>query len=125
MFKRLHEMFLNYKLYYVFVIFIVTFLVVVLLWVNIPRLDYKLDVDNDEYYIDRLFGNIDTVKIPSEYKGKPVTKIGKRAFEARDNLRNVIFSEDNNIEIIETSAFENCVNLKTITIPKEVRLVGD
>lgn len=60
----------------------------------------------------QTFGNCDSLEeitIPSSVK-----TIGYRAFVYSDNLRNVIFTSDSQLEEIDTTAFEGCPNVRLI-----------
>lgn len=62
------------------------------------------------------------LQIPDEYEGKPITVIGDYAFSQYHTPDTVILG--NNIRKIGNSAFENCVNLKSVNLSK-VRSIGD
>ena len=51
-----------------------------------------------------------------------VTEIGAHAFEGYQHLRSVVLHE--NIVAIHKSAFLNCTNLSSITIPKDICYIG-
>ena len=58
--------------------------------------------------------NASKIAIPREYNGKPVKKIKKEAFNGDIKLESIII--DNNIESIESTAFNTCINLKHVSI---------
>ena len=55
--------------------------------------------------------------------GKPVT-IGKNVFNGCEMLRNVIFGQNSILSTIEEGCFKNCVNLETISVPRNLRTIG-
>ncbi|MBQ4155973.1 MAG: leucine-rich repeat domain-containing protein, partial [Clostridia bacterium] len=62
-----------------------------------------------------------SIKIPSEVKGKPVTKIASYAFNCCD-IKNVTIPDS--VTIIDEGAFEDCYNLKSVTVPDSVTSIG-
>lgn len=129
------------KKYLKIIIPIISFLIILslILFFNIPRVSYKLDKENDTYYISKVYGNSKSYEIKSEYKDKPVTAIGERAFFKQSNLRSIelpdsikkisrlAFSECEKLESInlenvleiERNAFSYCVSLKELVIGAE------
>ena len=65
---------------------------------------------------------VDTLEIPSEYNGKPVTSIGDSAFSGDETISNIVLP--NTIVNISNAAFFNMKNLKTINIPASVKSMG-
>jgi len=61
--------------------------------------------------------------IPSSYEGKPVTRIGKRAFKDCSMLTSVTIPDS--VTSIGASAFTNCSSLTSVTIPESVTSIGD
>ena len=49
-------------------------------FILIPRIDYAYDKKTDSYYVKSVWGNSESYTIASSINGKPVTKIGDRAF---------------------------------------------
>ena len=62
------------------------------------------------------------VVIPSEYNGKPVTRIGYSAFEDCKAITSVTIPDS--VTDIDSSAFENCTGLTSVTIPGSVTDIG-
>ena len=62
------------------------------------------------------------VVIPSEYNGKPVTRIGYSAFEDCKAITSVTIPDS--VTDIDSSAFENCTGLTSVTIPDSVTDIG-
>ena len=102
----------------------------------------------NEYAVGKYKGEDTVVKIPSEFKGKPVTKISDNTFENNikitkvivpdsiiylgDNifsrcssLQEVVFEGTSQIEAIPDKTFYKCTSLKSITIPTSVKKIGE
>ena len=120
---------------------------------NSYGLNFELNDGNDSYTVKGLkdkdnYGT--AIKIPSEYKGLPVTKIGESAFNFNDEnklvdveiadsvkiisysafgdclgLKSVKFGDDSQLERIENSAFKNCRNLTSVELPKGLQSIGN
>ena len=73
-----------------------------------------------EYQFDYLD---ESLVIPSEYKGLPVTSIGEKAFYKCINLVNVEIPST--VTKIGASAFSNCSNLRTVVIKEGVLCIDD
>lgn len=70
----------------------------------------------------------DTIKVPAEINGFPVTAIGELAFNYGERYSGVAPKKielPNTLEKIGESAFNSCKKLKEITIPASVKEVGD
>lgn len=78
--------------------------------------DYK--VVNDEIQIIACDRNATDAVIPSEINGMPVTNISAYAFVDRTNLKSVTIPES--VTVIGWNAFENCTSLTSVTIPDGV-----
>ncbi len=63
------------------------------------------------------------IKIPSQIDGKPVTNIGRRAFEFCGSLTGIAIPDS--VTRIGTEAFYGCTNLTSVTIPDGVTSIGD
>lgn len=120
---------------------------------NSYGLNFELNDGNDSYTVKGLKdkNNYGTaIKIPSEYKGLPVTKIGESAFNFNDEnklvdveiadsvkiisysafgdclgLKSIKFGDDSQLERIENSAFKNCRNLPSVELPKGLQSIGN
>ena len=80
-------------------------------------------MDNDQLMVSSgATRSVDTlINIPSQYNGKTVTTIKERGFA--DSITPQIILP-NTITRIEASVFENCYNLRTLTIPNKVTYIG-
>ncbi len=81
---------------------------------TVSVLKYEI-VDNHAVVTDCNENASDTIEIPSEYNGYPVTEIGGNAFRFCNKITKVIISEG--VEKISYSAFSMCSKLKEITLP--------
>lgn len=63
-----------------------------------------------------------SVIIPSEIAGKPVTKIGEKAFFSSD-VTSVSLPET--IKVIDAAAFQGCSDLVYVNIPDSVEIIGE
>lgn len=63
-------------------------------------------------------------KIVSITIGKEITKIGDSAFEKCINLKTVKFAKGSKLTILGKRAFQDCKSMKTITLPKNVKSIG-
>ena len=90
---------------------------------DVTKLSYSLDSSTNSYTITGLGTyNGSKVKIPTTYKGRPVTKIADRAFEKNKTLTEVVISDS--ITSIGKYAFSQS-NLKRIRISKSVTYLGE
>ena len=86
--------------------------------------DYEYTVLEDgTVEISRYIGNDSAVIIPEEINGKAVTVIGKDSFIRCKTLESVTFSEK--LETIESRAFMECGNIKSVIIPDNVKYLGE
>ncbi len=75
--------------------------------------------DGKSYSVLRVNSrSITNLVIPSKYNGKPVTSIGKSAFERCTKLASIEIS--NSVTTIGLYAFERCSSLTSIVIPNSV-----
>jgi len=89
-------------------------------------LEYILSDDESCYSVAKgTAGNNEVITIPSVYNEKPVKYIAENGFKDCINLSNFIFSSDNICENIGASAFEGCVKLKNINLPKSIEIIGN
>lgn len=63
------------------------------------------------------------VVIPAQIEGKPVTRIGRFAFEERSEVTSVTIPAS--VTVIDYSAFADCTGLTNLTIPGSVTNIGD
>ena len=75
--------------------------------------------DFTQYQVVDYTGTAESVTIPAEFNGKPVTVIGERTFYGA-----AIKAIDlGSVETIEESAFEECDALQTVVLPNSVEYV--
>lgn len=74
------------------------------------------------YTVFSLVNNETDMVIPGEYNGKPVTRIGEKAFYRNEILTNIKIP--NSVTVIESSAFENCSKLTTAPLPRRLQYIG-
>ena len=80
---------------------------------------YKLTSDGNGYYVDGVENkNVESVTILSEYKGKPVVRIGKWAFAYHKNLKSITIPDS--VRYIDQYAFYECTGLTSAIIPDSV-----
>ena len=63
------------------------------------------------------------LKIPTEYKRKPVTEIGKYAFKDCEGLISVAIPDT--VTVIDEESFYNCNRLTSVKIPNSVVKIGN
>ncbi len=68
------------------------------------------------------FGSSGSVTIPAEKDGKPVTVIGKLAFENRQDVKKIVVPDT--VTEIESGAFRGCTNLQEIVLPDTLVSIG-
>ena len=86
------------------------------LFLLIPRLDYAYDSNTDSYYVKYAWGNSEQYTIKDYINGKPVTKIGDRAFYQKDKLVTINIINKDNLKDIGRLAFSGCKNLENIDL---------
>lgn len=79
-------------------------------------------LDDGTAMISRYSGEAESIIIPEEISGMPVTIIGGHTFGNHDELKSVVIP-DSVIEIQE-SAFSNCFELKNVIMSKNVERIG-
>jgi len=89
------------------------------------RISYETDPSSGEITVTKVSvgTKVEHVEIPAQWKGKPVTRIGNRAFEKCRNLTSIELPD--NLTHIENLAFHLCENLTSIELPDSVTHVGD
>ena len=74
---------------------------------------------DEDYDIDKA---PEEITIASKSGGKPVTKIGSRAFQNIENVKKIIIPEG--VTDISASAFYGCINLEEIVFPSTLKNIG-
>ena len=83
---------------------------------------YMLINNDTEYRLTRYGTAPATIFIEDEYRGKPVTEIGPRAFKGYNVLENVEIGD--NVRKISDNAFYGCKGLKSVTMGDSVVEIG-
>ena len=87
------------------------------------NLDYKLSDDGESYWVIGIGTcNDENIIIPSQYNGKPVTKIYDYAFYVSNNIKSVIIPDT--VKSIGDYAFHTH-SLENISLGKSVEEIGD
>ena len=73
--------------------------------------------------ITRYTGSGETLTVPERISGKPVTAIGRWAFEDHGELKAVVLPEG--ITAVGAYAFASCSGLTEVTLPQSLREIGD
>ena len=82
---------------------------------------YTWDVSGGKIKITKYAGGEASITIPSFIEGKEVTSIGSGAFQ--NNTASLVHCPQG-LESIDSSVFENMVNLKTVLLPESLRSIG-
>ncbi len=112
-----------------------------------PATDFEWIVENDAVTIDKFLPeNATSAVVPAEIDGRPVAKIGVRAFKNRATLTQIVLSKGvkslgdsvfsgcaaltqvflpQGLERIENRAFAGCSALTEIVLPDGVREIGE
>jgi len=85
-------------------------------------LSYRLINNDMEYEVSGTGSASGVVETGEFYKGKPVTRIGERAFANRNTLTGILIGS--RVTSISARAFSSCLNLASITIPDNVDQIG-
>ena len=86
-------------------------------------LEYSLNSDGNGYTVTGIGTCTDKeLIIPSEYKAKPVTSIGNKAFDGCTGLTSITIP--NSVTSIGEKAFSGCTGLTSVTIPDSVTSIG-
>lgn len=92
--------------------------------VNIPVSpveDFTFKLENGEAIVTGYTGSDLEIHIPEEYNKRPVTMIAGEAFEGYDMSLVII---PDSVKIIESMAFNDCINLKEIRLGNGVETIG-
>ena len=82
-------------------------------------LEYTLNDDGKSYSVTGIGSATETkIVISAEYEGKPVTDIGKGAFEACRTITSVTVPDS--VTIIKTAAFANCSALQEVKLSSKL-----
>ncbi|MDE6635339.1 MAG: leucine-rich repeat domain-containing protein, partial [Lachnospiraceae bacterium] len=85
--------------------------------------DYKYRTVKGGVEITDYMGKDEDVKIPDRIDGKKVVGIGYEAFCDNKTIKKVTIPDT--VEIIDENAFEECVNLQEIRLPKNLKSIED
>ena len=92
--------------------------------ISTKGLIYKLTEDDTSYVVTGLLpGSDKNVVIPTKHKGIPVTMIGESAFNECTEITSLTIPKS--VTSIGNYAFAHCINLASITIPKSVTSIGN
>lgn len=86
-------------------------------------MEFSYRVNGQSVEITRYLGNESEVQIPAQLEGKPVTAIGKYAFEGNNELLEVVLPKT--IESIGAHAFYNCRRLIKMTLSDRILSTED
>ena len=104
-------------------LFVIMFIAILFSGCNINLSGYEYNTYDDHVEITSCNVYKDKIIIPSEYKGKPVTSIGKHAFSSRLFTHTITIPDS--VTEIGDEAFFNCDHLVSINIPDSVISIGD
>lgn len=92
---------------------------------NAPEDIYEYTVENNEVIITGLKDNFhfQSVTIPSQINGKPVTTIGFFAFGACEELISVVIPDS--VTTLGDSAFYGCTNLTDVKLSRKLTYLGE
>lgn len=76
----------------------------------------------DAYYVTKYDGTASEVVIPSTHEGKPVTSIGATAFMNCYEITSITIP--GSVTTIEDCAFYACTNITSMVIPEGVTTIG-
>lgn len=86
-----------------------------------PATDFEYAFVDDHIVINRYIGSDESVVIPSEIDGKPVTKIGMTSFMSTDVQKVVI---PDSVDEIWENAFSNCTKLTEVEFGSSIKYIG-
>ncbi len=89
-----------------------------------PESRYTLTEDGTGYILERIANKnlAGTYVMENMYNNKPITVIGKFAFDMCAQLESVVISDS--VTTIEEMAFTGCTSLTSVVIPKSVTIIG-
>ena len=96
---------------------------ITLLAKNDLRFTYQPDQLKTSYYIDGYVGTDNVVTLPTTYNNLPVVGILDSAFLKNNTLE--IVNIPSGYTTIEAASFYLCENLKSVSVPKTVKKIGD
>lgn len=91
-----------------------------LLFLDYGKKEYRYPNTIKEINDTHLLKDVRKIVIPKE-----VVRINDRAFYYLRNLEQVIFEENSELEYIGSQAFDGCLSIKEIKIPKSVKYIGE
>src|SRR5688572_15449162 len=89
----------------------------------VAQAQFNYTTDNGAITITGYTGPGGALAIPATINGLPVTTIGNYAFQNRINVTSVTIP--NSVTSIGDSAFDYCTSLTSVTIPDSVTHIGD
>lgn len=78
------------------------------------NMNFEYMIQNDRIEITSYRGQEQVVTIPAEIEGKPVTSIGKYAFEGNNDVLEILLPET--VDTIKAHAFYNCRKLEKMSL---------
>lgn len=84
---------------------------------------YTYDIYDGYIEIVSYSGSDSVLKIPEEFDKIKVRSIGANAFENNEKIRELLLPEE--LLRVDDSAFCNCVNLKKVTFPEDMKIIGE
>ena len=84
------------------------------------RLRFDYLTDDDAYRLGACILDAPTVKVPSEYRGKPVIAVGTNAFRGLSELQTVVLPDT--VTRIHSCAFHDCPALSAVEMPGVERI---
>ena len=84
---------------------------------------YTMKDGESTWTITGYSGSATNLTVPASYNGKKVTAIGTYAFGRNNTLKTVKISEG--IKTVGAKAFQNCYNVKSLTLPSTLTTIGD
>ena len=84
------------------------------------RLRFDYLTDEDAYRLGACILDAPTVKIPDEYRGKPVIAVGTNAFRGLSQLETVVLPDT--VTRLHSCSFHDCPNLSQIEMPGVERI---